>query len=107
MGVSVDFAKPITSVWSSYGHVFHGTDNPTYESCMTCGAEYVLRNLGDGEGEYLTNGGEPPTYCTGDISMAHGYERICEVDNGRPCETNAETGVCKHTNHECNCVQCD
>ena len=65
---------PVVSVWSAYGHRFIGTDAPEHESCLTCGAMYVLVNLGGGRGEYTATNGAEPMPCTGDTSMAHGYE---------------------------------
>ena len=116
MSNEIDFDRPIVSVWSSYGHRFMGTGEcpdedgrDSYESCLTCGAEYVLKNLGDGNGEYITNGGDQPNHCTYDTGMVHGIERVCQGGNGSGCDKSKESddGTCEHTRHNCNCVQCD
>ncbi len=112
--MSVDFDKAVTSVWSSYWHRFMSTGEcadesgrKSYESCLTCGAVYVLVNLGDGSGKYVTNGGGEPSNCSGRTDLVHGYERVCENDNGRSCESAVDTGSCEHTNHACDCTLCD
>lgn len=90
----------VVSVWSAYGHRFMGTDEPTHESCLTCGAMYQLLALADEptSGEYMTAAGDEPQQCTHDTSMVHGYpgERVCTCDDG-----------CEHCQHDCNCVSCD
>lgn len=104
----------ITSVWSTYDHVFMRTgeedenENP-YSVCMTCGAEYVLlRKVYDlTSGDYSTHNGEFPLYCTGRTDLVHGYERVCQNENGRACAAYDEVGDCNHTSHNCNCIQCD
>jgi hypothetical protein len=110
----IDFDQPVSCVWSAYGHTFTGTGNSAsedsrseYESCLTCGAEYVLRNLGGGNGEYLTNNGNEPQECSGRTDLQHGYERHCEADNGRGCADSIESGRCTHTDFDCNCCLCD
>ena len=114
-GVEVpDFDRPVISVWSSYGHTFMGGDTvegthgrESYVSCLTCGGEFVERNLGDGRGEYVTYGiDETPIECSLVRGVVHGIERVCEADNGRACHANETTGVCVHTEHDCNCVMC-
>jgi hypothetical protein len=112
--MSVDYDRAVTSVWSAYGHRFMSTGEQaddaglqTYEDCLTCGAQFILRNLGDGQGEYITNGGDQPIECSGRTDIVHGYERVCQADYGRGCQESEEGGDCEHTDHECNCVQCD
>lgn len=100
----IDFTQPVISVESSYWHRFMSGDGT--ESCITCGAEFTLVNLGDGRGRYTTNSGEQPITCTGRTDLAHGIERHCEGFTGRGCVASQETGTCEHTEHECNCVQC-
>lgn len=107
----------ITSVWSSFGHVFMGdgeydtADDGTvlgsYESCLTCGAHYVLRLTPDGfsDGGYFTNGGDEPAECTRDTAMVHGYsgERVHWIGErgSELCEG------CPSCEHDCRCVFCD
>ena len=76
----------ITSVWSAYGHTF--ITEGEYESCLTCGAQFILRPLaGDPtRGEYVTWNGDEPTACTHYTSMEHGYEAS--------------------QLHDCNCILC-
>lgn len=78
-------ATAITSVWSSHGHTFMGTGEyehdenddrrilGVYESCLTCGAEYVLRATPDAfsDGAYSTWNGDEPTECTGSSHEDH------------------------------------
>lgn len=117
--MSVDLYKelpPVCVVWSAYGHWFGGSmgydtpDHPhsSYEECITCGARYILRNLGGMSGEYLTADGSEPMECS-DITdrAAHGPERHCDHDNGRSCPAFTDEGTCEHTDYECNCVLCD
>lgn len=113
MTETVDFDMPVSCVWSSYGHRFYGTgesasdsDRDSYERCLTCGGEYVLRNLGDGNGEYVNGAGDEPAECSGRTDLVHGYERVCQADGGPGCEASRETGTCTHTDHECDCYQC-
>lgn len=101
--------RVVTSVRSSFGHRFHESspcdDDSTYETCLTCGARFVLLNVGHGRGEYQASNGDTPNECSGDTGMAHGYpgERVCQSTNdGRGCE--GET--CPHVDHDCNCVCC-
>jgi hypothetical protein len=92
----------INSVWSSYGHEFIGTgeyeqdDNDrmrgVYESCLTCGAEYVLRATPDAfsDGEYQTSSGDEPAQCKGIGASCHGEcdrsgDERCEPDETCPC----------------------
>jgi hypothetical protein len=42
MTTYTDDVSQVVSVWSTYGHRFMGTDEPTHESCLTCGAMYQL-----------------------------------------------------------------
>lgn len=100
--------RPVTSVQSAYGHTFQGTNAEDQESCLSCGAEYRLVNNGDGSGEYLNAAGESPSSCPGadGYRAAHGYERHCEAENGRSCETFQDNGSCAHTAYECDCVLC-
>lgn len=96
-------ALKINSVWSSYGHTFISGEPEMndenvvgyYESCLTCGAEYVLRATpGLGDGSYQANDGSEPRECTGDTSMVHGYSGEREYQDGT-------------TDHDCNCILCD
>lgn len=102
----------VTAVWSSYGHTFmndgDGEDEWGYtrESCLTCGAMYQLKADADGYGVYSASNGDEPDLCSGRTDLVHGYERVCQGDNGRGCEADRESGVCEHTGHECNCVAC-
>lgn len=103
----------ITSAWSSYGHRFmsDGEDDGaggSYESCLTCGALYVLRAV-DGDpsrGEYQTNDGSEPMECPRDTGMAHGYpgERHCH-EHQHPRDYSDHE--CSHVSHACNCIQCN
>lgn len=76
------------------------TDEPTHESCLTCGAMFQLLAIDGDEtrGEYMTAAGDEPQHCTHDTSMVHGYpgERHCDA-----CEDR-----CTHCAHDCNCVFC-
>jgi hypothetical protein len=89
----------IVSVWSSDGHRF--TDSDGYESCLTCGAEYMISHDDPDDyhhGRYHTNNGDDPTACTGDTSMVHG---------GGYCEScHGDDESCPHCHHDCNCVLC-
>lgn len=99
-------------VWSCNGHRFVSCDSSegaVCESCLTCGGHWELTPDESGTvGYYVSSAGEPADECSGRTDMVHGYagERVCEADNGRPCEANRETGTCPHVDHECNCVQC-
>lgn len=102
----------ITTVLSSYGHRF--MDNGNYDSlgqayvnCLTCGAEYLERNLGGGRGEYVANFGQTPDDCTRNTDLQHGIEQSCDIDRGRPCLQFDSAGSCQHTDFQCNCLQCD
>jgi hypothetical protein len=110
---AIDYTRPVISVWSSYGHTFMGmgeyaddANRDAYVSCLTCGAQFIERNLGDGNGAYETSNGDAPTQCSGRTDLSHGSEAVCEVDNGRACQANTETGDCTHVDFPCNCVQC-
>jgi hypothetical protein len=83
----------VVSVWSAYGHRFIGTDEPTHESCLTCGAMYQLLALADDptRGEYMAANGDAPMECSGDTSMTHGYP-------GERHDGNVD--------HSCNCLLC-
>jgi hypothetical protein len=99
----------ITSVRSTNGHTFMGTDSPDQEDCLTCGAQYRLVDDGAGSGHYENTIGEQPKHCSYHTDLVHGYERHCEADNGRPCEA-ADLfgdGACTHTAHACDCLLCD
>ncbi len=103
----------ILSVWSSYGHRFMNTGEyadddfrHAYESCMTCGAEFILRDCGDNQGAYEASNGDAPIECSDRTDLSHGYEAVCENDNGRPCQRAEESGTCEHIAFECNCVLC-
>jgi hypothetical protein len=94
-------ATAITSVWSSYGHEFIGTgeydehDGRTlgvYESCLTCGAHYVLRATPDAfsDGAYQTSTGGEPAECKGVGASCHGEcdrtgDERCTPDDDCPC----------------------
>jgi hypothetical protein len=102
----------ITHVWSSFGHRFYSDggcdghdDGSSCETCMTCGAVYVLRRRADDPsgGEYQAAGGDDPTECTGDTDMCHG-EQPCQADHGHPC-TDSD-GPCPHESYACNCLLC-
>ena len=99
--------KPITSVWSSYGHRFMSTDHETHEACLTCGAMYELQPVpGDwSRGEYMAANGDQPMECTGDTGMAHGYpgERYCH-EQQLPLDRSDHE--CPHVDHDCNCLFC-
>jgi len=105
----------VTSVWSAHGHHFMPEDGgmeddeATYERCIRCGAMYQLLAHADDptRGEYLAADGSEPMECSGDTSMVHGYpgERVCEADNGRPC--NPHNDDCVHVAHNCNCLFCN
>ena len=92
----------ITSVWSAFGHRFMSTDSDEHESCLSCGAMYVLRadDNDPTRGEYTTAGGDQPRECDHDTSKVHGYsgERHCDECSGEGCD---------HCGHDCNCVSCD
>jgi hypothetical protein len=104
MTTYTDDVSRVSSVWSTYGHRFMGTDEPTHESCLTCGAMYQLLADADdpSRGEYMTVGGGPPAECTGDTGMAHGYpgERFCH-------EHQHDDEPCAHVTHDCPCLFCD
>lgn len=103
MATYTDDTSRVSSVWTAYGHRFMGTDEPTHESCLTCGAMYQLLALADDptRGEYMAANGDEPMECSGDTGMAHGYpgERYCHEHQGadEPCE---------HVSHDCNCLSC-
>lgn len=97
--------KPPRSVWSSYGHRFMSTDDPMHDSCLVCGAMFMLVWTPDGpaEGDYATCSGEAVKPCTGDTSMVHaypgeGYCHACDAFGDEPCQ---------HMAHGCNCLFCD
>lgn len=96
--------EQVSNVWSSYGHRFMSTDEPTHEVCLTCGAMYQFLAHADDltTGAYLTNCGDEPQRCTGDTGMAHGYpgERVCSGGED-------EHGNCTSCQHNCNCLLCD
>ena len=96
----------ICSVWSSYGHTFlsDGEDDGAggeYNSCLTCGATYILRETPDApnDGDYFASNGDAPRECSHDTRMSHGDRH----DTGH--ELDCPDG-CEHCNHDCNCVQC-
>ena len=91
----------ISSVWSTYAHQFVGTDTPEIDSCLVCGGQWRLIDLGDGRGEYVDRNGGTPDRCSGDNERVHGYERNCEADNGRQCQECANGGTCRRVNHNC------
>ena len=107
---ATDDEPTIVSVWSSYGHTFM-TDDREYDddgrtigyqvSCLTCGAEYVLRPTPDArnDGAYMASNGDDPRECTHDTSMEHGDRH----DTGH--ELDCPDG-CEHCTHDCNCVRC-
>lgn len=99
----------ITSVRSGYGHRFMGTDKEMEESCLTCGAVYHLVLTPDEtyDADYQASNGDYPNHCSHRTDLVHGVERVCQAANGRGCEASQESGVCEHTDHECNCVSCD
>ena len=105
----------VTSVWSSYGHRFYGTDpDAGAEACMTCGAEYDLQWSCDdpsesddtvhyASGEYRAHNGAKPAECTGDTSMMHGSRD----ENGHDLECpGGFDGTCEHCGHYCPCNLC-
>lgn len=110
--------ESISVVWSSFGHTFMGDGNGTdewgdwTERCMSCGATYYLtrdlqRDPDGSYGKYQATNGDDPRACVGSVpGIVHGYERVCQHDNGRQCASNIETGKCGHVDHDCNCVQC-
>jgi len=95
--------RPVSSVWSSYGHHFI-CDGDESSRCLRCGAAYDL--IPDGadptSGKYVTSSGDEPDECTGDVQMCHGYpsERWCDACDG------SEEG-CEHCNHSCPCLLCN
>ncbi|GIG61140.1 hypothetical protein Lfu02_55120 [Longispora fulva] len=97
------------TVWSAYGHRFQSGDSGS-ETCMTCGGTWELSETtdpGDWNSHYYhASNGDDPDECTGNTSLAHGYERVCQNDNGRQCADDIENGTCEHTSHSCNCIQC-
>jgi hypothetical protein len=84
----------ITSVWSSYGHRFMSDGGEATESCLTCGAMYMLvpDESDPTSGRYTTASDGEPAQCTGDTGMAHGYP--------------GERGVGAAA-HDCPCLLCD
>jgi hypothetical protein len=103
---STDVSR-VSSVWSTYGHRFMSTDEPTHESCLTCGAMFQLLAVEGDEtrGEYMAANGDEPMQCTGDTGMAHGYpdERYCH-EHQHPRDYSEHR--CSHVDHDCNCLLC-
>ena len=95
--------RPITAVWSSYGHDFQSCEERCV-TCIRCGAHYELSPERDDPtyGTYHAADGSEPMECSRDTSMTHGYpkERFCWECDG------SEDG-CEHCNHDCNCLACD
>jgi hypothetical protein len=107
--------RPVTSVWSTYGHRFisngDGVDEFGYsiESCLMCGAVYQLQHGVDGDwtrGLYCAANGDEPDQCTGNTGMAHGYsgERYCH-EHQHPRDYSDHE--CSHVSHDCNCILCN
>lgn len=101
--------ESITSVWSSYGHRFMTTDSLGEESCLTCGALYVLVPDPDEStrGDYRNGNGGEPMQCSGRTDLVHGYERDCSgahSGHGATCDPNEP---CEHVTHVCDCVACN
>ena len=106
MSVSLEKDLPaITHVWSSFGHWFMNTDSEDTKSCLTCGGSWTLQRRTDDPtgGDYIANNGDDPTECT---DACHGYERVCQTNNGGPCEDNGEGEPCSHELADCNCLYC-
>lgn len=96
------------SIWHTGGHRWMGTGTIDRDSCLTCGSGGLLRpDSVDGDyGSYLGGDGELIMSCSGRTDLVHGPERHCEADNGRGCADSLESGVCRHTDHECTCQLC-
>ena len=96
-------------VETSHGHRFMGTDSPHQESCLNCGGTWEIIPVPGSHhmGRYVASNGDPANECTGGHSdLVHGCERVCQDNNGRECATAERLGTCPHTEHNCNCVQC-
>ena len=109
MIVSLEKTLPaITHVGSSFGHWFMNTDSEDTESCFTCGGAWMLQRRADDPtgGDYVDSNGDDPMECSDTTRACHGYERVCQVDNGRPCYDNGEDEPCSHELAECNCLYC-
>lgn len=98
------------SIWHGGSHRWMSTDTIDHDSCLTCGAEAVLRpDSSDGDyGSYYGGDGELIISCTGNTDLAHGYERLCEGPAGSGCETwrGSDGEACEHVDHVCNCILC-
>lgn len=99
----------VSSVWSSFGHRFMSTDTPNEETCLTCGATYVLVPDPDEptRGEYRNAHGDDPMACSGRTDLVHGLERDCPGAHsgwGATCDPNEP---CEHVTHTCDCVICN
>ena len=131
----------VTSVWSSFGHLFIGDSSPvddedpakgTYETCIKCGARFILEpTMGEFEeelikdalrearesgserthiqchGEYRTENGDDPHPCSDVHSLWHG-EAPCQAVDGNGCAKAQDGEVCEHlaAANGCNCVFC-
>lgn len=89
----------IISIESAYGHCFIGSGDEAdeydslYESCLTCGAMYVLSpvDADSNHGRYHAITGSEPNQCSRDTSHVHGYAG--EREDG--------------PNYNCNCLICE
>jgi hypothetical protein len=98
------------SIWHGGGHRWMSTGTVDEDSCLTCGVHATLRPERESDGDYgcyYGGDGELIIACTGRTDLVHGYERACEADSGRGCGDGQLTGICKHTDHVCNCLLCN
>lgn len=94
---------------SSLGHTFQSTDEPQQDSCLTCGGTWQrVPGYREGIEKYVASDGGDAQHCTGLTDIYHGYEPICEANDGRECSVSEENGKCEHLAPlvGCNCLQC-
>ena len=98
--------RRVRYIHSQRGHHLTGTDSPSQERCITCGAVYTMAVRSDGVGRLITQAGEDASYCSGDTARVHGTERVCEGITGSGCQDAYGDGSCAHTDHDCDCDLC-
>lgn len=100
--------RRVRYIHSQRGHHLTGTDSPSQERCITCGAVYTVAVRSDGVGRLITQAGEDASWCSGDTARVHGTERVCEAGNGQRCaqSRDSDDDRCEHVDHDCDCDLC-
>lgn len=94
---------------SSLGHTFQSTDDPKQDSCLTCGGTWQrVPGYREGIEKYVASNGDDAQHCTYLTDISHGYEQVCQDNNGRGCDEYERGDECAHLAHVhgCNCLQC-